>query len=267
LWKEDDIGLSSWQCNLHNHPRGSTHNSALEYVCHAFVSWFTGAHCGGKKKNPFAPFSATEKLLRSKGLDSWVEYVSAESSCLQKIMVGSYRPKGKEDNMCLRANDKEIIYLLTHVILPATGYSISHTNRLGGFTRVFLKDIHTLLVAVFSSMNLNNARAVCDHQCLLYKSRDATWAKEEEVFLEVMISLIFLYQFDPSLYYVTNEFSKTVDALRHTYECSSNTIVTEASIKYHWDAADQDLHTCVLRYMFLEACTFFPETKKRRVCG
>jgi hypothetical protein len=257
LWKEEDIGSTSWKCTLSNHTTGISHNAAMEYVCHVFVSWFSGAKCAHED-----PYRATEDLLRSKDLDSWKKCVSSNSLTLQKIMVGSLAPKGKQDLMCLRANDKKIIYLLTHVILPATGYSMSHTTRLGGFTPGFLQDIHKILAAVFSIMNLKHECGWCDHHGVhLYTSRNATWAKEEEVFLEVMISLIFLYRFSSPLYGLTTEFRKTVHTLRHTYECSFNTIakLTEtAEIKYHWLAADQDLHTIVLRYMFLEAAEFVP---------
>lgn len=253
FWDEEVIGSSTWLCSLP--PQSSSgHNASMEYICHAFVSWFAGAKCGNHN-----PFVVTEELLKKKGLQQW-RVVSCNSSNLQKIMVGSQAPKGKQDNMCLRANDKQNIYLLTHVILPAAGYSKSHTNRLEGFSPNFLQDIYHVLAAVFSLMNSNNVIDKCNHGVLLYTSRDATWAKEEEVFLEVMIALMFLYRFDPSVYHLTPAFRMTVNALRHTYECPSKTIAiaTETTIKYHWAPEDQDLHTVVLRYMFLEAADVIP---------
>jgi hypothetical protein len=254
FWAEADIGLSSWKCNLSLNGKGG-HNAGMEYVCHAFVSWFAGANCG--KKDPFA---VTEELLISKGLCDWCT-TSRESSNLQCIMVASRVNKGKQDYMCLRANDKTIIYLLTHVILPATGYSKSHTNRLAGFTKVFLQQIYQALANVFAVMNSKHVIRECDqHNRLpMYKSQDATWAKEEEVFLEVMVSLMFLFRFSPQKYAMTVSFTMAVRALRHTYECSSKTIATQTAIEYHWDPADQDLHTCVLRYMFLDVASVVPE--------
>ena len=220
------VGKQSW--DYANLPVRSTWQSAehkyeyhMQLVCHVFVRWFAGA--AGEN-----PFTVTEQVFDDEYLPKW--WPPADES-LHKIIVGSRTEKGKQDKCCLRCNDKRAIYLLTHVILPGTGYA-RDAAYLEGFTREFLGKVYSLLSVSFRFINATKA----------------AWSTEEEAFLEVIISLMLLNGFSEHLYPLVSNFASTVKALRQTYECGQ----TQKKTKLHWPAHDQEIHTCVLQNMFLE---------------
>lgn len=242
----DTAMTTSWVYNnnkntsLLNGGECSDYDAHMEFVCHVFVRWFAGADCCGHN-----PFRATEAILEKFYFNKWLPAISQS---LKKILVGSRPLKGIQDNLCLGANDKKAIYLLTHVILPATGYC-RYVDQLAGFNTVFLEKVYELLVVVYKFMNVTNEVVELNGKPL-YTSPQATWAQEEEVFLEVMIALMLLFRFSAVQYPLAPSFGATVNALRHTYECED---FDASEHQLHWDLVDQQLHVCVLRYMFLES--------------
>jgi hypothetical protein len=199
----------------------------MELVCHAFVRWFAGA--AGEN-----PFTVTEQVFDNEYFQTWLPPAAVS---LQHIIVGSQPYKGKQDSCCLRCNDKRAIYLLTHVILPGTGYA-RDAAFLEGFTQEFLGKVYTLLSVSFRFINATKG----------------AWSTEEEAFLEVIISLMLLNRFSEHLYPFVSNFASTVKELRQTYECGPQ---TKKTTKLHWPAYDQEIHTCVLQNMFLETAQYY----------
>jgi hypothetical protein len=224
------IGKQSWDhANLAVRLTWLSAEDKYEYhmalICHGFVRWFAGA--AGDN-----PFTGAEQVFENEYLPKWLP---AAGESLQKIIVGSLPDKGKQDKSRLRCNDKRAIYLLTHVILPGTGYA-RDAAALKWFNQDFLGKVYSLLCVAFRFINA---------------TKDA-WSTEEEAFLEVIISLMLLHHFSAHLYPLVSNFESTVLELRQTYESGQ----TQTTTTLHWPANDQEIHTCVLQNMFLETAHF-----------